>query len=335
MTRQRTARREGTPLRNQESHTAEFLLRVYHTMRTIRTFEDRLHKEFATGDIPGFVHLYAGQEASAAGVCAHLDRRDRVASTHRGHGHCVAMGMDVGAMMAEIFGRAAGACRGKGGSMHIADPDRGVLGSNGIVGAGVPLACGAALAATLRGTGGVAVAFFGDGASNQGTVLESLNLAAVWRLPVLFVCENNGYAQSTSSGYAVAASSIAERSAGFGLPAVTVDGYDFWAVHEAAGEAVGRARQGGGPSLIEIGSTRIYGHHEGDQQTYRTRRPEGAPDCLTYFRHRTTASGQLSTGQLDAVDAEVRSRIDAAVDSARQATRPTPGDLAIDVYTSH
>ena len=179
--------------------TREQLLSAYRTMRTIREFEERVHEEFATGEIPGFVHLYAGEEASAVGVCSNLDDRDTIASTHRGHGHCIAKGVDVNEMMAEIYGRQTGTCHGKGGSMHIADLSKGMLGANGIVGGGPPLICGTALAAKLKGTGGVSVAFFGDGASNQGTTLESMNLASVWNLPAIFVAENNGYAETTSS----------------------------------------------------------------------------------------------------------------------------------------
>src|SRR3954452_9000718 len=180
------------------------LLQAYRTMRTIRAFEDRVHQEFATGEIPGFVHLYAGEEASAAGVCLHLDERDSIASTHRGHGHCIAKGVDVKAMMAEIYGRKSGSCHGKGGSMHIADLSKGMLGANGIVGGGPPLICGTALAAKIKGTGGVSVAFFGDVASNQGTTLESMNLASVSNLPAIFIAENNGYAEATSSAWSVA-----------------------------------------------------------------------------------------------------------------------------------
>src|SRR5258708_681816 len=204
----------------------EDLLKVYRTMKTIREFEERLHVDFAKGDIPGFVHLYAGEEASATGIMMHLNDNDRIASTHRGHGHCIAKGVDVHEMMAEIYGRASGACRGKGGSMHIADLTKGMMGANGILGAGAPLACGAALAAKFRGDGGVGISFVGDGASNQGMFLESLNLAAVWNLPAIFVVENNGYAESTSVEWAVAVDSYVDRAAGFGLPGVTVDGTD-------------------------------------------------------------------------------------------------------------
>ena len=230
----------------------EKLLEAYRLMRTIREFEERLHVEFATGEIPGFVHLYAGEEASAVGTMMHLDIADYVATTHRGHGHCIAKGVDVRGMMAEIYGRQTGVCHGKGGSMHIADLSKGMLGANGIVGAGGPLICGAALAAKYKKTGGVGVCFFGDGASNQGVIFESMNLASVWRLPAIFVAENNGYAEATSSTWSVATDNIADRASGFGMPGVIVDGFDFFAVHEALGEAIERARNGGGPTLVEV-----------------------------------------------------------------------------------
>ncbi len=315
------------------------LLDAYRTMRTIRAFEERLHEEFASGDIPGFVHLYAGEEASASGVCAHLeDERDSIASTHRGHGHCIAKGVDVKAMMAEIYGRKTGSCHGKGGSMHNADLSKGMLGANGIVGGGPPLICGTALAAKQQGTGGVGVAFFGDGASNQGTTLEALNLASVWNLPAIFVAENNGYAEATSSSWSVAADNIADRAAGFGMPGVIVDGFDFFAVYEAAGEAIERARDGGGPTLIEVKFTRYYGHFEGDQQTYRTdevARARETLDCLKRFRGRVTESGQLDASKLDAVDTQVADLIEAAVREAKEAPKPTRADLETDVYVAY
>jgi pyruvate dehydrogenase E1 component alpha subunit len=268
----------------------------------------------------------------------HLDDRDTIASTHRGHGHCIAKGVDVMAMMAEIYGRSTGSCRGKGGSMHIADLSKGMLGANGIVGGGPPLICGTALAAKLKRTGGVGVAFFGDGASNQGTTLEALNLASVWGLPAIFVAENNGYAESTASTWSVAADNIADRAAGFGMPGVIVDGFDFFAVHEVAGEAVARAREGGGPTLIEVKFTRYYGHFEGDQQTYRGTEVAQARerlDCLTRFRARVTQTGQLTGARLDAVDAEVAALIDASVAEAKAAPQPVAADLQTDVYVTY
>jgi len=318
--------------------TTDQLLEAYRTMRTIREFEERVHTEFATGDISGFVHLYAGEEASATGVCMHLDERDSIASTHRGHGHCIAKGVDPVGMMAEIYGKITGTCRGKGGSMHIADLSKGMLGANGIVGGGPPLICGTALAARFAGQGGVGVAFFGDGASNQGTTLEALNLAAVWNLPAVFVAENNGYAETTSSTWSVASDTIADRAAAFGMPGVIVDGFDFFAVHEAAGEAVARARAGGGPTLIEMKFTRYYGHFEGDQQRYRADEVDHARehlDCLLRFRSTVTGDGRLAAEALDAVDAEVAALIESAVTKAKADPKPGPDDLTTDVYVSY
>ena len=315
------------------------LLTAYRTMRTIREFEERLHIEFATGDIPGFVHLYAGEEASGVGVCLHLDDRDRIASTHRGHGHCIAKGCDVDGMMAEIYGRKDGLCAGKGGSMHIADLDKGMMGANGIVGGGPPLICGAGLAAKQLGTGGVAIAFVGDGGSNQGTTFESLNLASVWNLPCVFVIENNGYAESTSSKWSIACDDAADRASGFNMPGVVVDGHDFFAVHEAAGEAIKRAREGGGPSLLECKLNRYYGHFEGDAQTYRgpdeVKKLRESRDCLQMFRDKVTGAGLLDAADLDAIDSEAEAQVDGAVAKAKVAPSPTAADLLTDVYVSY
>ena len=320
--------------------TPERLLDAYRTMKSIRMFEDRVHDEFATGDIPGFVHLYAGEEASAAGICAHLDaQRDTIASTHRGHGHCIAKGVGIKPMMAEIFGKITGSCRGKGGSMHIADLSKGMLGANGIVGGGPPLICGTALAAKIKGDGGVGIAFFGDGASNQGTTAEAMNLASVWNLPAIFVAENNGYAEATAAKWSVSADNIADRAAGYGMPGVIVDGFDFFAVYEVAGEAIRRAREGGGPTLIEVKLTRYYGHFEGDQQTYRPKDEIGnareSLDCLKRFRARVTETGRLTDAQLDPVDAEVAQLIEEAVAEAKAAAVPGAADLLTDVYVKY
>ena len=319
--------------------STERLLHAYRVMRTIRAFEERLHVEFATGEIPGFVHLYAGEEASAAGVMAHLDDEDCIASNHRGHGHCIAKGVDVYGMMAEIYGKKTGVCQGKGGSMHIADLSKGMLGANGIVGAGAPLAAGAALAAKLKGNRAVAVAFFGDGGSNEGAVFEAMNLASVWNLPCIFIAENNGYAEATASNWSVACDHIADRAAGFGMPGVTVDGFDFFAVHEAAGAAVERARAGEGPSLIEVKLTRYYGHFEGDAQTYRApdevKHYRETRDCLMQFRDRTTRAGLLQAGALDTIDAEVEASIEEAVARAKSDPKPSPADLLSDVYVAY
>lgn len=319
--------------------SAEQLLSVYRQMRTIREFEERLHVDFSRGDIPGFVHLYAGEEATAVGIISHLGDGDRIASTHRGHGHCIAKGVDVIAMMKEIYGKSGGACNGKGGSMHIADLSKGMMGANGILGAGAPLICGAALAAKFRGKGEVGITFAGDGAANQGTFLESLNLAAVWNLPVIFVIENNGYAEATSRTYATAVDSYVDRAAGFGLPGVTVDGTDFFAVYETAGELIRRAREGGGPSLLECKMVRFYGHFEGDAQTYRAKDEletiRANQDCLTLFRNQVMQAGTIGAAGFEAVDREVAALIETAVAEAKAAPQPGEADLLSDVYVSY
>jgi pyruvate dehydrogenase E1 component alpha subunit len=319
--------------------TSERLLEAYRVMRTIRDFEERLHTEFATGEIPGFVHLYAGEEAIAAGVMAHLRPDDFVASTHRGHGHAIAKGCDVKAMMAEIYGKRTGLCHGKGGSMHIADLSKGMLGANGIVGGGPPLVCGVGLKAKVTKTDQVGVSFTGDGGSNQGTFLESLNLAAAWHLPVVFVVENNGYAESTSSNYHQSGIDVAKRADGFGLPGVTVDGFDFFAVHEAAGEAIARARSGGGPTLLECKVMRYFGHFEGDQQTYRAEREvedlRRDRDCLAAFARRVTDAGLVEADALTAIDEATRRLMDEAVAEAKAAPDPTAADVLTDVYVRY
>ncbi len=316
----------------------EELTRAYRLMCEIRNFEDAVHDEFAAGSIPGFVHLYAGEEASAAGVMMHLTDKDCIASTHRGHGHCIAKGCDVKAMMKEIFGRRDGLCGGKGGSMHIADLDKGMMGANGIVGGGPPLVCGAALSAKTLKTGGVAIAFVGDGGSNQGTTLESYNLAKVWNLPAVFVVEDNRYAESTASAWSVGGSQV-DRAKGFGMPARKVDGHDFFAVYDAAQEAVARARDGGGPSLVHVETYRYYGHFEGDAITYRlaeeAEQVKAEKDCLQLFRSRVTEAGLLDGEQLDAVESESRKLIQQAVTEAKAAPAPTADDLLTDVYVAY
>jgi len=314
------------------------LLRAYRNMRTIRTFEERVNQEMATGDVPGAVHLYAGEEASAVGVCFDLADTDRIASTHRGHGHCIAKGVDVDGMMAEIFGRATGTCKGKGGSMHIADLSKGMMGANGIVGGGPPIICGAAMTAKYRKTGGVAIAFMGDGAFNQGTNAESMNLAVVWKLPVVFVVEDNGFGEATSSDYAVAGN-ICARAAAYGMPADTVDGLDFFAVHDAATRAIGHARAGKGPAFLHIVVPRYFGHFSGDADTYRTPQEKEAMrrdmDCLKIFRRKVLDAGLLDAAQLDAVDDETVKQIDTAVRKARAAPMPNAAEVITDVYVRY
>src|SRR4051812_18514869 len=317
----------------------EELLRAYRSMVTIRRFEERVQEEFSKGGIPGFVHLYAGEEASAVGMCQHLGPKDYIASTHRGHGHSIAKGCDVVGMMHELFGKAGGLCGGKGGSMHIADLDQGMLGANGIVGGGPPLVCGVGLTAKVKGTDQVAISFTGDGGSNQGTFLEALNLASAWHLPTIFVVENNGYAEATSSAFHQAGIDVAKRADGFGMPGVVVDGFDFFAVREVAGEAIARARSGGGPTLIECKVGRYYGHFEGDQQTYRgpnevedLRRDR---DCLNAFSRRVTEAGLIDASELEAIDATGATLIEESVAEAKAAPDPTPDDVLTDVYVSY
>ena len=315
------------------------LIKAYRIMKLIREFEERIHVEFATGEIPGFVHLYAGEEAIATGVCLHLDHRDKITSTHRGHGHCLAKGCDVRGMMAEIYGKKNGLCGGKGGSMHIADLSKGMLGANGIVGGGPPLACGAALALKRAGAHGVAVAFVGDGGANQGTTLESLNLASIWHLPCIFVIENNGYAEATSCRYAGACQKFADRAAGFNMPGVVVDGHDFFAVYDTAAAAIRRARDGEGPTLMECQVNRYYGHFEGDAQKYRApdevKKIRETRDCIDNFAQRVLADGLIDRAELDTVDQEVTALIGDSVVAAKAAPKPSAEDLLTDVYVSY
>jgi acetoin:2,6-dichlorophenolindophenol oxidoreductase subunit alpha len=320
--------------------TTETLKRAYVRMRTIREFEERLHAEVAMGAVPGFSHLSAGQEAVAVGVCMHLSDDDHSAGTHRGHGHCLAKGSDVNEVMAEIYGRADGLCSGKGGSMHLIDTQHGFLGANGIVGAGFPIAAGAALSHRIRGTGGVAVAFGGDGSSNQGSVFEALNLAVVFKLPVLFVFENNGFSQFTSAEFGTGSGDLLARAQAFGMPGIRVDGSDFFAIHEAAGDAIRRARGGGGPSVMEATLARFFGHYEGDPQSYRPRdeiaKARASQDCLVRFRERVTRDRLLVSTELDALDEQAMGAVDGAVEFARRSPLPTTSaELISGVYVSY
>ena len=313
------------------------LVHAYRKMCEIRVFEERLHLENATGDIPGFLHLYSGEEAIAVGVCENLADADYIGSTHRGHGHCIAKGCDIKGMMAEIFGKETGLCAGKGGSMHIADLDKGMLGANAIVGGAAPLVVGAGLTAKVRDAGNVAVSFTGDGGSNQGLVFEAMNMAVVLKLPVVFVYENNGFGEGTGHDYAVGSRDIAGRAASFGLPAVRVDGSDFFAVQDAAAAAIARARGGEGPSVIEAVAHRWHGHFEGDPGLYRGKGEiDGLRknnDPLKIFRQKVKS--KIKASELDAIDAEVRLLIDEAVAEAREANFPSLDQLLTDVYVSY
>ena len=314
----------------------ERLLDLYRQMRLIRSFEEKLNELVTAGKLAGFLHLYAGEEAVATGVCAHLDDRDIVNSTHRGHGHCIAKGVDVGGMMAELFGRSTGICRGKGGSMHIADLDHGMLGANGIVGAGIPLTTGAALSARVKQTGGVAVAFFGDGATNQGQFHEALNLASVWKLPAVFVAENNGYGEATPMEFVTPVSDLADRAASYAMRSAIADGMDLFDVLEKAGEAIDHARRGDGPTLLECKTYRFYGHYVGDPQTYRTKEEaehwRQNRDPLDAFESRAVGDGLVSAEDLRRIDGDVAAEIERAVEAAEAAPFPEPEELLRDVY---
>ncbi|MDA0339305.1 MAG: thiamine pyrophosphate-dependent dehydrogenase E1 component subunit alpha [Proteobacteria bacterium] len=319
----------------------EQLLRAYRQMKTIREFEDRLHEEIPKGLIPGFTHLYSGQEAIAVGVCENLNDSDAITSTHRGHGHCIAKGCDVKGMMAEIYGRATGLCGGKGGSMHIADLSKGMLGANGIVGGGPPLAMGASIAFRNRGKKEVAVALAGDGSCNSGPVFEAMNMAVMMSLPVIFVFENNGYSEQTAPAYAVGGgkTDMVRRAEGFGMPAFRADGTDFFAVHEMFGEAAERARNGEGPTALEFNCLRYFGHFEGDPQRYRAKgevqMARDKMDCLKIFRAKVTEAALLDAADLDAIDAEVLALIDEAVEEAIAAPFPDPSGVPKDVYIAY
>lgn len=314
------------------------LLEAFRRMRTIREFEDRVHVKNQAGEIPGFIHLSAGQEASAVGICMHLTEDDYITSTHRGHGHCIAKGCDVVGMMDEIYAKRTGLCSGKGGSMHMADFSKGMIGANGIVGAGVPLAAGAALKSRITGLDRVAVAFFGDGAINEGATLETMNLAKVLNLPMIFAMEDNGYGEATPSSWAIGGDPM-ERAAGFGLQAYAVDGHDFFAVYEVAGKAIAAARKGEGPSFLYVKLSRYYGHFEGDAATYRpdgeVDRLKAETDCLALFRKTAIADNSLTEDDLDTVEKNVVREVDDAVEHAVAAPSPRAEDLLTDVYTSY
>jgi acetoin:2,6-dichlorophenolindophenol oxidoreductase subunit alpha len=314
--------------------SASVLLELYERMLLIRRTEERLSAESTAGSLPGAVHLYIGEEAVAVGVSAQLSDRDYATSTHRGHGHFLAKGGDLNAMMAEIWGKREGICRGMGGSMHVADISKGILGANGIVGAGLAIATGAAYGAKLDGDGKVAVCFFGDGASNQGVLMETLNVSTLWQLPVIFVCENNLFSEFTPSRE-VTAGRIADRARAFAMPAHEVDGNDVVAVWQAAAEAVSRARAGGGPSFIEARTYRIQGHFEAESFVLAgARYRENAEidewrerDPISRLASRLVASGAADDAALGALDARVRQRVAEAVAYA-EAGEPADPELA-------
>ena len=308
---------------------------LYRTMLRIRRAEERVRDLYAAGHLPGFIHLSIGQEAVAAGACAPLRTSDTVTSTHRGHGHYLAKGGSLRGLIAELYGKATGCCRGKGGSMHIADVAAGYLGANGVLTAGLPLACGVGLAARMRQTDQVCVTIFGDGAANRGPFHEAVNLAGIWRLPVVFLCENNGWASSTSFAASTAGGSIAARAAGYQLPGVTVDGQDALAVHDAMAAAVARARQGEGPTLVEARVIRGQGHFEGDGQGYRDKAEITAgrrADPLVRLAGRLRAAGAWDAAWAKETEEAILVELDDAVAFAEASPDPEPGTALADVF---
>jgi acetoin:2,6-dichlorophenolindophenol oxidoreductase subunit alpha len=307
-------------------------------MLTIRRFEERASADYHAGKIYGVVHCYIGEEAVAVGVCAALDRRDRIISTHRGHGHCIAKGADLNRMMAELYGRQTGYCKGKGGSMHIADFGIGMLGANGIVAGGISIITGAGLAAQMEGKGGVAVSFFGDGASNAGPFHECLNIAATWKLPMLYVCENNLYAAQTSAAATHALSDVSARAAGYGIPGFAVDGNDIVAVHQAAIRAVERARSGGGPTLIECKTYRQRAHTERKGQPDPRDKTEveawKQKDPIALLERQLRDQGALDDAGLQAIERDVMAALEAAIAFAEASPFPLPEQATDDVFAA-
>lgn len=309
------------------------VLWIYQKMNEIRFFEEDVHRTFGKGLIPGFVHLYAGEEAVATGVMALLDDEDYITSTHRGHGHAIAKGCDIKGMMAEIMGKKDGLGGGKGGSMHVADVGKGMLGANGIVGGGFGLAAGAALSIKTLGKDNVAVCFFGDGASNEGTFHEGLNLASILDLPVIFVCENNQFGEGTPFRYASASETVSERASSYNMPGVRVDGMDVEAVYNATKEAIERAKSGNGPTLIECDTYRKYGHFEGDEQKYKTDNdPNKDRDPITEFREKAVQNGWMTAKEADGIEAQAKETIKEAVAFAEASPLPDLETLYTDIF---
>ena len=310
-------------------------LDLHYSMLRVRRVEERLLEVFSQGKIPGFIHVSIGQEAVATGVCSCLTPADTVFTTHRGHGHTLAKGMELKPFMAEIFGRANGSCHGNSGSMHVASGEAGVGGANGIVGAGLPISLGSAFASAFKGEDSVTAAFFGDGASNQGTFHESMNLAALWNLPLIFVCENNGWAQFTSQKSYMKIANISRRAESYGMPGVQVDGEDVLQVRESMRKATARARAGEGPTLIECKTYRWFGHYAGDPQKYRPAEDlerSRNVDCIAKFEKFLFESDLANRGQLDAVNARLQAEIDEAIAYAEASPVAGAGQFLADVY---
>lgn len=318
--------------------TNDVLKDLHYRMLRIRLFEEAAGRLFENSEMPGFLHLYVGEEAVAAGVCVALRPDDQIGSTHRGHGHLVAKGGDLPKMMAELMGKATGYCHGKGGSMHICDLDLNMLGANGIVGAGAPIAVGAAFANKYRGNDTVAVVFFGDGATNIGAFHEAANMAAALKLPAVFVCENNEYGEYTPRSTTMAIDDVVDRAAGYGMPGVMVDGMDAVAVFEAASQAIARARAGHGPSFIEAKTYRYYNHHGVQIMGFKYRTDEEvdmwkARDAIENLEGRLLAGGVMTQAEMDAVRAEIQAAVDEAVEFGRDSPYPELDSMLEDVYT--
>ncbi|MGE3273429.1 MAG: thiamine pyrophosphate-dependent dehydrogenase E1 component subunit alpha [Chloroflexota bacterium] len=315
--------------------TREQMIQMFRSMAEIRAFEYRAYELFREGVMRGTTHAYVGEEAIAVGVCSALRQDDTITSTHRGHGHCIAKGGNVSMMMAELLGKDTGYSRGKGGSMHIADIDKGILGANGIVGGGQGIATGAGLSAKILGNGRVSVCFFGDGALNQGVLHESMNLAAIWKLPVIYVCENNQFAMSARVQNMTAVADPSVRAVAYGIPGVNVDGMDVLAVFRAASEAVERARAGQGPSFIVATTYRFLGHHVGDPLNYRTKEETDVwreKDAIERLRSYLTDNGVASEDELADIEKDVASGVEKASLDAKDAVEPDAKILMDDIY---
>ena len=314
------------------------LLWMYQTMVTIRRFEEQSKREADAGKLRG-MHSSVGQEAVPTGICAHLDEKDYVLGTHRSHHHCIAKGLDLDQMMAELLGKSTGTGKGKGGTMHIADIERGMLGANGVVGSNIPVATGVALTAKVKGTNQVSVVFFGDGASSQGVLHESMNLASIWKLPVIFVCENNRYAESTPFEYSVAGGSVSSRADGYGIPGVTVDGQSVLDIYEVGKEAVSRARSGGGPTLIEAQTYRYMGHFGADNPLgYRSEEEQKFymdRDCIVQARAYILDGSYANEEELDEIDSDCQEAVSKATKYANDSPFPDPDELTENVYVSY
>jgi len=318
------------------SCTEERLIYIYTTMQKIRQFEKNAADLFTQGQIPGFLHSYIGQEASATGICAVLNQEDTITTTHRGHGHVIAKGADLSRMMAELYGKATGYCKGKAGSMHIMDRELGILGANGIVGGGIPIATGAALSSSLKRNGQVTACFFGDGASNEGSFHESINLASIWHLPVIYVCENNQFAESQRQTSHMNIKDIADRAASYGISSMIADGTDVFDVYEKARKARDIISSGSGPVLLEVKCYRWSGHYVGDPAVYREREEarywELNRDPIKIFRETVINAGVMSLDQLGQIDQEVASCLKDAIRFASESPYPDPASAMEDVF---